>query len=72
MYRPIAFKAFQQKLKQAEDSAAKVFSPGVHSGGSGEDSEEMPQRVVILYHYFELKIKQVSKSAQQEHVCVQI
>ena len=71
-FRPIALKAFQQKLKQAEDAATKFMMPGVHSGGPGEDGEELPQWVVIFHRYFEMKKTQVSKSAQQEQLRMQI
>ncbi len=71
-YRPIALKAFQQKLKQAEDHAAKLLLPGAHNGGPGEDGEELPQWVLFFHHYFELKKNQVSKSTQQEQLRVQI
>jgi hypothetical protein len=42
-------KAFQQKLKQAEDTAMKFLLPGAHSGGPGEDGEELPQWVVLFH-----------------------
>jgi hypothetical protein len=71
-FRPIALKAFQQKLKQAEDAATKFLLPGAHSGGPGEDGEEPPQWVVLFHCYFEMKKTQVSKSAQQEQLRVQI
>ncbi len=71
-YRTIALKAFQQKLKIAEDTAAKFLLPGAHSGGPGEDGEELPRWVVLFHRYFELKKTQVSKSVQQEQVRVQI
>jgi hypothetical protein len=71
-FRPIALKAFQQKLKQAEDTATKFLLPGVHSDGPGEDGEELPQWVVLFHRYFELKKNQVLKSTQQEQVRVQI
>jgi hypothetical protein len=71
-FRPITLKAFQQKLKQAEDSATKFLLPGAHSGGPGEDGEEMPQWVVLFHRYFEMKKSQVSKSAQQEQARIQI
>jgi hypothetical protein len=59
-------------LKQAEDAATKFLLPGVHSGGPGEDGEELPQWVVLFHRYFEMKKTQVSKSAQQEQLHVQI
>ncbi len=65
-FRPIALKVFQQKMKQAEDLAAKYMIPGAHSGGPGEDGEELPQWVKIFHCYFELKKGRVSKSANQE------
>jgi hypothetical protein len=50
----------------------KFLLPGAHSGGPGEDGEELPQWVVIFHRYFEMKKNQVSKSAQQEQLRVQI
>ncbi len=44
----------------------------MHSGGPGEDGEELPQWVMLFHRYFELKKNQVSKSVQQEQVWVQI
>jgi hypothetical protein len=55
-----------------EDSAMKFLLPGAHSGGPGEDGEELPQWVVIFHRYFEMKKNQVSKSAQQEQLRMQI
>ncbi len=48
------------------------MTPGAHSGGPGEDGKELPQWVVIFHRYFEMKKNQVSKSAKQEQLHVQI
>ena len=65
-------KAFQQKLKQAEDVAVKTIIPGAHSGGPGEEGEELPAWIVVFRKYFEEKKSQVSKSAVQEQVRMQV
>jgi hypothetical protein len=71
-FRPIALKAFQQKIKQAEDVAMKLLLPGAHSDRPGEEGEQLPPWVEIFHRYFELKKNQLSKSAAQEQVCIQI
>lgn len=59
-------KAFQQKMKQAEDFAMQLALPGGHSGGPGEDGEELPQWVKIFHRYFDEKQLQVSRTERQE------
>jgi hypothetical protein len=71
-FRPIALKAFQQKIKQAEDMATKLLLPGAHSDHPGEEGEQLLPWVEIFHRYFELKKNQVTKSAAQEQLCVQI
>jgi len=71
-FRPVTTKNFQSKMKQAEDMAAKLLLPGAHSGGPGEDGEQLPPWVELFHRYFELKKNQLSKSASQEQVRLQI
>ncbi len=52
--------------------AAKLLWPGAHCGGSGEESERLPYWVELFHRCFELKKNQVSKSATQEQVRLQI
>ena len=49
-----------------------IFNPGAHSGGPGEEGEQLPHWVVLFHRYFELKKNQLSKSANQEQVRLQI
>ncbi len=59
-------------MKQAEDMATKLLLPGAHSGGPGEEGEQLPPWVELFHRYFELKKNQLSKSASQDQVCFQI
>jgi hypothetical protein len=71
-FRPVTYKAFQQKFKQAEDMATQMLMPGAHSNRPGEEGEQLPPWMVIFHRFFELKKNQLSKSAAQEQLRIQI
>jgi hypothetical protein len=71
-FRPVTYKAFQQKFKQAEDMTTQMLMPGAHSNCHGEEGEQLPPWTVIFHRVFELKKKQVSKSTAQEQLRIQI
>jgi hypothetical protein len=52
--------------------ALKLLLPGALSDHPGEEGEQLPTWVEIFHRFFELKKNQVSKSAAQEQVRVQI
>jgi hypothetical protein len=68
----MAIKAFQQKIKQAEDFALQRWLPGAHSCGPGEDGEEIPIWVKVFHKYFEKKKLQAARTEAQEESRIQI
>jgi hypothetical protein len=71
-FRPIAVKAFQQKIKQAEEFALQLWLPSAHSRGPGEDGEEIPIWVKVFHKYFEGKKLQAARTEAQEEARIQI
>jgi hypothetical protein len=55
-FRPVTYKAFQQKFKQAEDMATQILLPGAHSNRPGEIGEQLPPWMII-FHFFLIEKK---------------
>ncbi|MFN9980856.1 MAG: hypothetical protein ACK53Y_13105, partial [bacterium] len=71
-YKPVAPRAFQQKMKVAEDEAKLRWLPGGHSRGPGKDGEVLPDWIKVFHRYFEEKENSQSRTERQEQARIQI
>ncbi len=69
---PIAPKAFQQKIKKAEDFAQQHWLPRAHSCGPGEGIEQLPMWVKVFHEYFEEEKVQATRLEAKEEARIQI
>jgi hypothetical protein len=71
-YNPVASRAFQQKMKVAEDEAKLRWLPGGHSRGPSEDGEVLPDWIKVFHRYFEEKENSQSRTEKQEQAIMEL